>query len=160
MAIIGIITQNDNINEIEEKIKKYDINEGNIVIINEANAENIKNVKFDIAVIYEQIKPSKIIKTVVNNAKYLIMNTDFKENLQLLDSKNEAYVITFGFNSKSTITIISNENDDIIFEIQREIENIKGEKIEEGEVKFEKKFGKKHIYEEISMKILTILLKI
>ena len=81
MAIIGIITQNDNINEIEEKIKKYDINEGNIVIINEANAENIKNVKFDIAVIYEQIKPSKIIKTVVNNAKYLIMNTDFKENL-------------------------------------------------------------------------------
>ena len=160
MAIVGIITQNDNINEIEERIKQYEINEENIIIINETNAENIKNVKFDITVIYEEIKASTIIKNVINNSKYLIMNTDFKENLQLLDSKNIAYVITFGFNSKSTIAVISNENDDIILEIQREIENVKGEKIEECEVKFEKKFGKKHIYEEISMKILTILLKI
>ena len=88
------------------------------------------------------------------------MNSDFKNNLRLLDSNNVPYVITYGFSSKATITIISNENDEIILDIQREIENISKKKIESQEIKLESKFGKKHIYEEIAMKILEIMVKI
>ena len=71
----------------------------------------------------------------------------------------DQYVITFGFNSRATITIISNENDEIILDLQREIENLNKEKIESQEIKLENNFNKNRIYEEISMKILTFLVK-
>lgn len=160
MAVIGIITQNDNTIEIEEKIKKYDNHEKNLIIINEDNAENIKHVKFDVIVIFEEIEVTNNIKEVTARSKYIIVNSDFKNNLRLLDSNNVPYVITYGFSSKATITIISNENDEIILDIQREIENISKKKIESQEIKLESKFGKKHIYEEIAMKILEIMVKI
>lgn len=160
MSVIGIITQNNNIIETEENINKYPINLENTIIINEENAENILHVKFDIVVIYEDIKPTATIRKVLNGAKYLIINADYKNNLELVNQDTEAYVITYGFKSKSTITIISNENDEIILEIQREIEDINKQKIDPQEIKIERKFGKKRIYEEIAIKILKKIAKI
>ena len=96
MAVIGIITQNDNTIEIEEKIKKYDNHEKNLIIINEDNAENIKHVKFDVIVIFEEIEVTNNIKEVTARSKYIIVNSDFKNNLRLLDSNNVPYVITYG----------------------------------------------------------------
>ena len=160
MSVIGIITQNNNIIETEENINKYPINLENTIIINEENAENILHVKFDIVVIYEDIKPTATIRKVLNGTKYLIINADYKNNLELVNQDTEAYVITYGFKSKSTITIISNENDEIILEIQREIEDINKQKIDPQEIKIERKFGKKRIYEEIAIKILKKIAKI
>lgn len=159
MAVIGIITNNKNIIEIEKTIKKYKMNEQNIIIITKQTIENIKNVKFDIVLIYEEIEENDIIKNVLDSCKYLIINTDFKENIKLLDVIEKQYVITFGFNSKATITISSNENDVIILDLQREIENLKRKKIESQEIKLENNFSKKRLYEEISVKILTFLVK-
>lgn len=159
MPVIGIISKNENIIEIEENLIKYGINEKNIIIINEQNIANVCNVKFDILIIYEEITTTNVLKDIINNTKYIILNNDFKNNL-VLDNNYEVYVITYGFNSKSTIMIISNENDEIILEIQREIEDLKKRKIDVQEIKFEKKLSKKHIYEEIAFKILTILLKL
>ena len=159
MPVIGIISKNENIIEIEENLIKYGINEKNIIIINEQNIANVCNVKFDILIIYEEITTTNVLKDIINNTKYIILNNDFKNNL-VLDNNYEVYVITYGFNSKSTIMIISNENDEIILEIQREIEDLQKRKIDVQEIKFEKKLSKKHIYEEIAFKILTILLKL
>ena len=156
MPVIGIISKNENIIEIEENLIKYGINEKNIIIINEQKIANVCNVKFDILIIYEEITTTNVLKDIINNTKYIILNNDFKNNL-VLDNNYEVYVITYGFNSKSTIMIISNENDEIILEIQREIEDLKKRKIDVQEIKFEKKLSKKHIYEEIAFKILTIL---
>ena len=158
MPVIGIISKNENIIEIEENLIKYGINEKNIIIINEQNIANVCNVKFDILIIYEEITTTNVLKDIINNTKFIILNNDFKNNL-VLDNNYEVYVITYGFNSKSTIMIISNENDEIILEIQREIEDLQKRKIDVQEIKFEKKLSKKHIYEEIAFKILTILLK-
>ena len=116
-------------------------------------------MKFDILIIYEEITTTNVQKDIINNTKYIILNNDFKNNL-VLDNNYEVYVITYGFNSKSTIMIISNENDEIILEIQREIEDLQKRKVDVQEIKFEKKLSKKHIYEEIAFKILTILLKL
>lgn len=159
MAVIGIITKSNNIIEIEKTLEKYGIHEKNIVIISKHTIENIKNVKFDIIIIFDQIEDDNILKKVLDSSKYLIINTDFKENMKLLDMAEDQYVITFGFNSRATITIISNENDEIILDLQREIENLEKKKIESQEIKLEKNFNKNRIYEEISMKILTFLVK-
>lgn len=159
MAVIGIITKSNNIIEIEKTLEKYGIHEKNIVIITKHTIENIKNVKFDIIIIFDQIEDDDILKKVLDSSKYLIINTDFKENMKLLDMAENQYVITFGFNSRATITIISNENDEIILDLQREIENLDKEKIESQEIKLENNFNKNRIYEEISMKILTFLVK-
>ena len=159
MAVIGIITKSNNINEIEKTLEKYSIHEKNIVIITKHTIENIKNVKFDIIIIFDQIEDGDILKKIIDSSKYLIINTDFKENVKLLNMAEDQYVITFGFNSRATITIISNENDEIILDLQREIENLDKEKIESQEIKLENNFNKNRIYEEISMKILTFLVK-
>lgn len=159
MAVIGIITKSNNINEIEKTLEKYSIHEKNIVIITKHTIENIKNVKFDIIIIFDQIEDGDILKKIIDSSKYLIINTDFKENMKLLNMAEDQYVITFGFNSRATITIISNENDEIILDLQREIENLNKEKIESQEIKLENNFNKNRIYEEISMKILTFLVK-
>ena len=159
MAVIGIITKSNNINEIEKTLEKYGIHEKNIVIITKHTTENIKNVKFDIIIIFDKIEDDNILKKVLDASKYLIINTDFKENVKLLNMAEDQYVITFGFNSRATITIISNENDEIILDLQREIENLNKEKIESQEIKLENNFNKNRIYEEISMKILTFLVK-
>ena len=159
MAVIGIITKSNNINEIEKTLEKSSIHEKNIVIITKHTIENIKNVKFDIIIIFDQIEDDDILKKVLDSSKYLIINTDFKENVKLLNMAEDQYVITFGFNSRATITIISNENDEIILDLQREIENLDKEKIESQEIKLENNFNKNRIYEEISMKILTFLVK-
>ena len=159
MAVIGIITKSNNINEIEKTLEKYSIHEKNIVIITKHTIENIKNVKFDIIIIFDQIEDGDILKKIIDSSKYLIINTDFKENVKLLNMAEDQYVITFGFNSRATITIISNENDEIILDLQREIENLDKEKIESQEIKLENNFNKNRIYEEISMKILTFLVE-
>ena len=135
MAVIGIITKSNNIIEIEKTLEKYGIHEKNIVIISKHTIENIKNVKFDIIIIFDQIEDDDILKKVLDSSKYLIINTDFKENMKLLDMAEDQYVITFGFNSRATITIISNENDEIILDLQREIENLEKKKIESQEIK-------------------------
>ena len=159
MAVIGIITKSNNINEIEKTLEKYSIHEKNIVIITKHTIENIKNVKFDIIIIFDQIEDDDILKKILDSSKYLIINTDFKENMKLLNMAEDQYVITFGFNTRATITIISNENDEIILDLQREIENLDKEKIESQEIKLENNFNKNRIYEEISMKILTFLVE-
>ena len=159
MAVIGIITKSNNINEIEKTLEKYSIHEKNIVIITKHTIENIKNVKFDIIIIFDQIEDGDILKKIIDSSKYLIINTDFKENMKLLNMAEDQYVITFGFNTRATITIISNENDEIILDLQREIENLDKEKIESQEIKLENNFNKNRIYEEISMKILTFLVE-
>ena len=154
MSVVGIITNSSNIIELENKL--------NIIVINEKSIENMKNVKFDIVIIYQETKQNENIKQLISTCKYLVINTDIKENLKLLEGIDisETTIITYGFNRKSSITIVSNENDEIILEIQREINNLKDEKIECQEIKLQNNLEKNQIYLAISMKILEVLLKI
>jgi len=154
MSVVGIITNSSNIIELENKL--------NIIVINEKSIENMKNVKFDIVIIYQETKQNENIKQLISTCKYLVINTDIKENLKLLEGIDisETTIITYGFNRKSSITIVSNENDEIILEIQREINNLKNEKIECQEIKLQNNLEKNQIYLAISLKILEILEKI
>lgn len=159
MKVIGIITKNNNIIKTKENLKKMKINNENIIIICEKNIENVKNVRFDILIIFEEIAKTKIISQIISKCKYLIINTDIKSNSELLNITNNNYVITYGFNSKSTITVISNENDEIILGIQRKLESLIGNSIEIQEIKTTRMLDKNSIYDEISLNILNLLIK-
>ena len=94
MSVVGIITNSSNIIELEKKL--------NIIVINEKSIENMKNVKFDIVIIYQEAKQNENIKQLISTCKYLVINTDIKENLKLLEGieLSETTIITYGFNRK------------------------------------------------------------
>jgi len=127
MYLIGVIEKNKEITRVlKEKINKSKIIDLNLNII-----ENYKNIKFDVILIsnLEKHDKSNYFKKILANVPILVLNTDIKENLSILDNL-QGKVITYGFNSKATITASSVNESYISICIQRMIENIKGEKIE------------------------------
>ena len=73
------------------------------------------------------------------------------EKLKLQENK----LVDLYLNSSLNVETINNKNDSI----KKEIENLEKKKIESQEIKLENNFNKNRIYEEISMKILTFLVK-
>ena len=140
MPFIGIISKENDSNFIKNVISKNSVkNKFEIININKKSIENIKNIKFDILVICENIdnmlKESKYLEEIIKKTCYLIINSDIKENLLIL--KNiEANIITYGFNAKSTITISSIKDEKIMLCLQRSIKGIFGV-IEEQEFNIE-----------------------
>lgn len=62
LSVTGIITNQNNIIDIEEKIKQHKLQDKNIIIITKENIGNIKNVKFDFIIIFDEIKEDEEIK--------------------------------------------------------------------------------------------------
>lgn len=84
----------------------------------------------------------KILNEIFEKAKYLVINADMEETLETINNM-KLNIITFGFNTKSTITASSVEENFIIC-IQRKIIDIEGKEVEpqEKEVKvIEKKLS-------------------
>ena len=137
MAFIGIISDSKS-----EKIIKMILDEkldkaSNIIIINSKSVDNLKNIKFETVLIADNnaiIQENKeAVNKIISNTKYLIINADIELELHL-GEQVELNVITFGFNPKATITASSVE-DDILLCIQRNIEDITGNLIEQQEMK-------------------------
>lgn len=136
MSFIGIISENKN-ELYMNRILSNKLSNTNIININDKNIENIKNVTFETILINGNntkiLSKLDILKNMISKVKYLIINADIEDNLLVLDNIN-TNVITFGFNSKSTITASSVKEDNILICVQRTIENIKGEEIEPQEL--------------------------
>ena len=112
---------------------------------------NLKNIKFDEIIYNKDINLTeeeyKFMREIINKTKYILINSDEKikipENILIK-------IITFGFNSKSTIMISSVKENYIIISVQREIEKLNGDIIENQEKKIEIEQNKKSsIYNEI-----------
>lgn len=161
MAIIGIITSRKN-EEILKKslncsMKEAHIN-ANIIAINDTNINNMKHVKFHTIVMQEEnsvvINKQKILKEMLVQTKYLILNSDKYSNLELINQL-KLTVITYGLNLKSTVTASSIEKDKVCLCIQRSIENEKGQIIEPNEISI--KSNNNDIYKLMISYILTVL---
>ena len=127
MAFIGIITSNKN----EEILKKSVLNilknsqtKHNVIVINEENIGNMKNIKFNSINMNKEnnIKENKkiILKQILKNTKYLIVNSDVYTRLDMITNINIA-VITYGYNLKATVTASSINEEKILLCIQRNI---------------------------------------
>lgn len=129
MPFVGIISKENDSNFIKNAVNKNSKeNNFEIININKKSLENIKNVKFDILVICENIenmiKNSLYLEEIIKKANYIIINSDVKENLAILKNA-ETNIITYGFNAKSTITISSIKEEKIMICIQRKISGVK-----------------------------------
>ena len=135
MFFIGIVSEEKNEKHIKDILKQKIENE-NVIFINEKNIENIKNIKFKIIVLNKGID-NKNIKNILLNAEYLILNSDINVKIDLIENL-DLKVITYGFNSKSTVTASSVTEEEMLICVQRNIINIKGKKIEPQEINIEK----------------------
>lgn len=148
MTCIGIVADKNSEQEIEkillEKSKEYN-NIFTIIIINEKSINNIKNIKFETILIYKNIiKSEDVFKQILLNTKYLILNSDIEKPLKIVENI-DITIITYGFNSKATITASSVNENEILLCIQRNILNLNKKLIEPQEINIYTKTQNKHI---------------
>lgn len=155
MFFIGIITNQKNEPYIARTLSE--INK-NIIYITEKNIGNIKNVKFETIIVDREINNRVDLRKIISNCKYLILNSDIQLDFNNINSSN-LIVITYGFNHKSTFTISSVEEENIIICLQRVIQNKNNIKIEpqEYKVQTDKNVDK---YVILAVEIVKILYKL
>lgn len=133
MSLIGILTQNQNKAYLKEELKKRQLED--VFFLTENTAQNMRNVKFDTFLLGKEItKEQETIREIAKRTDYFILNSDIKENLQLLENL-DLKIITYGYNQKATITTSSVEEGKVIVCLQRGIKNIYQEEVEPQEIK-------------------------
>ena len=160
MPLIGIVAKKKDTYAIRKELYKNSIE---IIQITKDSIDNIKNIQFEEIIFLEDInlndKEYKYMSEIISKTKYLILNGDIQINL-LKEMKIEKpiKVITFGFNSKATITISSVKEDKIIVCLQRDIERYDKKiiEIQEKEIKMDNESNKK-IYNKLVVFIIKEL---
>ena len=160
MPLIGIIAKKREAHVINKELKERDIK---IIEITKESIKNVKNISFEEIIVLEDIKLDteeyKYMNEIMSKTKYLILNGDIKiEILKKINIEKPIKIITFGFNTKATITISSVKEEKIIVCLQRYIEKINGEIIDtqEKEIKISKENNKK-IYNKLAIFIVKEL---
>lgn len=135
MPLVGIIAKRREIQAIKKEIKEKNIE---IIEITKESIKNVRNIVFEEIIFLQNINLEdneyKYMKDIISNTKYLIINGDIEiDILKNIKIEKPIKLITFGFNSKSTITISSVKDEKIIVCLQRDIEKINGEILESQE---------------------------
>ena len=154
MFFIGIITNQKNEIYFKKEVSKY-VPVENIIFITAKNIYNVKNVKFETIIMDEKINNKIEIRKIISNSKYLLLNTDIEIDIEILDNLNLT-VISYGFNNKSTFTVSSIEENNMIICLQRVIFNKNGYKIEpqEYQIKNQQNVDK---YATIAIEVLKMI---
>jgi len=138
MSFIGIIADNKyeaGLKRILENRLNMPNKEHTVIAINDKSIENIKNIRFETILVMNLSKvedKQELLSELFKNSKYLVINADMEGSLKLIEDM-KLNVITFGFNSKSTITASSVENNFLIC-LQRKIIDINKKVIEPQEI--------------------------
>lgn len=160
MSLIGIVANKKDIQAIKKKIFVYNCD---IIEINKQSINNLKNIQFDEIIFLKDIilqdSEYKFMKNIISKAQYLIINVDIGMDIfNKIKIEKPIKLITFGFNSKATITISSIKEEKIIVCLQRDIQRFDNKIIEtqEKEIKINKGKDKK-IYNELVVFIIKEL---
>ena len=132
MPLIGIVAKKKDIQAIKNELKENNVE---IIQITKQCVKNLKNITFEEVIFLEDISLDedeyKYMDEIISKAKYIIFNSDIEMKiLKKREIQKSIKFITFGFNSKSTITISSVKDEKVIVCIQRDIERINGKIIE------------------------------
>lgn len=155
MVFIGVVTDSKGEKNILELLKHNNfINKNNVIFIKEMNIDNIKNVHFDTVIINRKFDKMDELNVILKNAKNIVINMDVNIDFKEIEIVS-ANIVTYGFNSKSSITISSVTEDDVLICVQRNIYNKFG-KIDIQEIKLE--INERYdIYELIIVVVLFLL---
>ncbi len=135
MPLVGIIAKKRDFKAIKKEMQKYNIE---LIQINKESIKNVTKIFFEEIIILEDINlmPNEyeFMNEVVSKTKYLIINADIELNiLRYIKMENPVKVVTFGFNSKATISISSVNDEKIIVCLQRNLKKIDNTIIESQE---------------------------
>lgn len=141
MPFIGVILDNKKFDTLKNIMQKnMNKNDITLININKKNIENLKNVKFGAIVIGDSLKKieDKIcyLENFCKYSKFLIINSDIELKVNILKDK-KINIITYGLNHKSTITMSSITDENMMISIQRSFKNSSGKVLEVGEYDFE-----------------------
>lgn len=163
MTFIGVFSNRKEYDKLKKGLLLYNLANIEIININNQNIDSLKNIKFDLLVITDNLFNSldfsqtqtNDIKNVIDNAKNIMINIDI--DIGDIFNDKEYSIISYGLNGKATITLSSISEDRIIICLQRELKDIKGNIIEnkEVEIKTKEPYGK-NLYN--TMIVVTILL--
>lgn len=132
MPFIGLLVEKKGEQVIRDFLTKHlKASNDKIIHINEKTIENVKHISFETIVVGKEISLDKmeIFKTMLQKATYIVVHADLKNVFSSLEKIN-GVLITYGFNSKATITASSVTEDEIMICLQRNLINNYGEKIE------------------------------
>ena len=160
MAFIGIVTEPKMELQIRQNLKREfeKMNEKKtIILINRNSIKNLFNVKFDFLIIDKNTfnNNDDLIKIILNSNR-IIVNADYDENLEPIKNL-KLNVITYGMNSKATLTISSVSDSEVLLSLQRAIKSHKKELIEPQEIKISGKNLSKNLYMEMILAIFLII---
>lgn len=137
MSFIGVIWDSKKFQVLQKNVQK-NMNKTDITLININNKsiKNVKNVKFDIIVIGQNLEKFEeeieYVRKFCEQAKYLVINSDIEIKDDVLNNIR-SNIITFGLNHKSTVTLSSITDELILISVQREFENMENKLVEVGE---------------------------
>lgn len=160
MAFIGIVTESKAELQIRQNLKReferINIKE-TIIIINKNSIKNLFNVKFEFLIIDKNIFSNNddLVKIILNSNR-IIVNADYDENLEAIKNL-KLNVITYGMNSKATLTLSSVTEEGTLITLQRAIKNFKKELVEPQEIKISGKNISKNLYVEMILAIFLII---
>lgn len=134
MHFVGIFSKGNSFQNIKEEIlNELSAKDINIINITSKNIENLKNISFETIIICNQLtnftEHQESIKKLLMNSKYIIINSEVRINNEFFE-EIKSKIITYGLNQKSTITISSVSEENVLISLQRNLENIKGKTIE------------------------------
>ena len=132
MPLVVIIAKKKDIQAIRKELQNKEIE---FIEITQKSVKNIKNINFEEIIINEDIilteDEYEYMSTILSKVKYLIINGDVDiEILIKIKLESPVKMITYGFNSKSTVTISSVKEDKILVCMQRDIEKSDGKIVE------------------------------
>lgn len=155
MAFIGILTDSSHEPYLKQNLSEI-IKHNQILFLTQESLKNVKNIKFQVMILGKKItKQQQELRQLLEKTQYLIFNADRTENTEILKDLS-FHSITYGFNSKATITASSVEEQKMMICLQRGIQNIEGRSIEpqEIEISLEKEADSYAVMEMISLKLL------
>lgn len=135
MSFIGIICTPK-----QERYIKQILNSSissNIILLKEENIDNFKNITFETIAIFSNksnaFEKKETMLKILQKAKYIIINADEEIIVEGIENI-KSNIISYGFNTKSTVTASSVDDDSMLICLQRAITSRIGNKIEEQEI--------------------------
>ena len=136
MAFIGIFTDPKNETYTRNILDKdFSSQHEQVLFINNDNINNVKNIRFETILFdTEQFIDECSLMKLLSYSKCFIYNYDNDNNIEKY-KKMDLQLITFGFNPKSTVTISSVTDENILMCIQKKLYGMNNKLIEPQEIK-------------------------
>lgn len=162
MQLVGIIAKKKDVQVIRKELSQAQTERIEIIEITKESIKNLRNIKFEEIIFLENIELSsdeyKYMKELISKERFLILNGDISiDILEKIELEEPIKIITFGFNSKATITISSIREERVMIYLQRDIKKANGEILEKQEKEIKLKKDNKKIYNNLAVFIIKEL---